>query len=303
MISWQYTKNWKGCCEMEIRHLITFKTIVEVGSFTGAAEHLGYAQSTITGHIQALEESLGNPVFDRMGKKIVLTDLGNKLLKYATELLDVYEKIQNLSNEENVPQGVLKIGAIEYLMVYRLGPIFQEYKKRYPQVEIFLKIGPWWDLQEGLHKGELDIAFLWEPEVDEPDLVMENLIEEKMCFIFPPDYKQEELTFSNNQTILFTSNYRKVFEKYLQSKGIYTENSMEIGSVETIKRCVMSGIGISFLPLITVQNEIKEGKLSMIPWSPENNGMVIQVAYHKKKWISPAVEIFLQITKKHAQNW
>ncbi|MGG3452226.1 LysR family transcriptional regulator [Domibacillus aminovorans] len=63
---------------MEIRHLITFKAIVDMGGFTRAATYLGYAQSTVTAHIQALEQEMGAPLFDRIGKKVQLTEVGSQ---------------------------------------------------------------------------------------------------------------------------------------------------------------------------------------------------------------------------------
>ena len=72
---------------MEIRHLQTFITIVELQGFTKAAEHLGYAQSTITSHIRILEDELGEVLFDRLGKKVILTHVGKKLVPYAKQML------------------------------------------------------------------------------------------------------------------------------------------------------------------------------------------------------------------------
>ena len=79
--------------KMEIRHLQTFVTIAELGSFTKAAEYLGYAQSTITSHIQILENELGEILFNRLGKKIILTNLGKELIPYAKQMLEVYKEI------------------------------------------------------------------------------------------------------------------------------------------------------------------------------------------------------------------
>lgn len=289
---------------MEIRHFVTFKKIVELGSFTKAAENLGYAQSTVTSHIQILEEKLGGRLFDRIGKKVLLTNLGLKLLDYSSELLNVYEKIENISKEGIVPQGVLRIGALGSLTVYRLSMVFKEYKKKYPQVDIFLKTGPGEELKEGLLKGELDIVFLLEPEIDEPDLIAEKLLEEEMAIIYPSDYHLEkEINISNKHTFLFAPNYRKVFENYLEEKGILVQNSMEIEGVETIKRCVISGIGISFLPLFTLQREIKENKISVVPWKFQNKRLMTQIVYHKNKYITSTIESFLRIVRSYIKEW
>lgn len=292
---------------MEIRHFITFKKIVELGSFTRASEHLGYAQSSVTSHIQMLESSLGAPLFDRVGKKIKLTNTGKELLRYVNELLDTYEKIQNIKYEQNMPSGVIRIGVPETLMIYRLGSIFREYKKLFHNVEVILQNTPSAKLRDNLHKGELDLAFFLDKEIFDPDLVVEKLIEEKMCLVFPPEYSvKDKKSIPKNLTIFFTEkgcSYRYIFEHYLQNNGIYTENTMETWSIETIKKCVMNGIGMSFLPLITVIDEYKNNNINILPWEMENERMVSQIAYHKNKWISPALKKFIEITLKHSKQW
>lgn len=168
---------------MEIRHLQTFITIVELGGFTKAAENLGYAQSTITTHIQILESEIGEALFDRLGKKIVLTNVGKKLVPYAKQMLDVYKEIKNITCEEDEVSGDLVIGAGESLSIYRLNEIIKEYKKRYPKVNIILKNSICSDLRSRLYSGEFDIVFTIEPQVFEKDLVVKKLKDECMVII------------------------------------------------------------------------------------------------------------------------
>lgn len=87
---------------MEIRQLITFEKIVELGSFTKAANHLGYTQSTITTHIQDLEKSLGVKLFDKVGRKNVLTSAGKELILYTKELLQIVDKINQISDNREI---------------------------------------------------------------------------------------------------------------------------------------------------------------------------------------------------------
>ncbi|MEH7524091.1 LysR substrate-binding domain-containing protein [Bacillus sp. JJ1503] len=94
-----------------------------------------------------------------------------------------------------------------------------------------------------------------------------------------------------------------MFEEFLRDRGIVPSNIMEFWSIEAIKRSVMSGLGISYLPLMTVQDEIKEGKLKMIPCEADLKQIYSQVVYHKNKWVSPALSSFIDITLKHAKNW
>ncbi len=296
---------------LELRHLKTFKVIADVGGFTRAAEHLGYAQSTITSHIQALEEELGSPIFDRLGKKVVLTQTGKYLMPYAIEILNLHGNAKKISTVNDEISGSLIIGATESLTVYRLPEIIHEYKKQYPHVHISLKPAICNELRNNLRNGEIDIAFLLESERLDPDLYIEKLIDEPMVLVVQDNHLFTNYSFdlpetAINKTILYTEqgcSYRDHFDIFLRNQGISTETALEFGSVEAIKQCVISGLGVSLLPLITVQSEINERKLVAIPWNKKDGNIVTSMAYHKNKWISPALKMFIQIVRKHASSW
>ncbi len=139
---------------MEIRNFITFKKIIETGSFTKASEELGYAQSTITAHIQAIEDYLSGQVFDRIGRQVILTDLGKQLEKQVDQLLNTYKKIESLSGFGQSPQGTIRIGTEESIALYKLGPLFQAYSNAYPEVEIVLINASYRELEPKLYTGK-----------------------------------------------------------------------------------------------------------------------------------------------------
>lgn len=95
---------------MELRHLKTFRTVAEKGGFSRAGEELGYAQSTVTAHIHKLEEELGSPLFDRLGKRTVLTDAGKHLLPYAKEMVRLSREAAEIIGHSEAPAGPLRIG-------------------------------------------------------------------------------------------------------------------------------------------------------------------------------------------------
>ena len=296
---------------MEIRHLQTFITIVELGGFSKAAEHLGYAQSTITSHIQILENELNEVLFDRLGKKIVLTNVGKELVPYAKQMLDVYKEIRNITSEQKGISGDLVIGAGESLSIYRLGEILKEYKRNFPNVNIILKNSICSDLRSKLHSGEIDIIFTIEPQIMDTDLVVKNLKDECMAIIASPDADLEFLSTNlvnetARENIILSENgcsFRIAFENYLKHKKIRYKNPLEFSSIEATKKCVMNGLGISFLPLYTVRAELKEGSLKMVELKEPIGKFSTQLAYHKNKSISGPMSKLIEIALKNASNW
>ncbi|KGE17218.1 LysR family transcriptional regulator [Paenibacillus wynnii] len=296
---------------MESRHLFTFLVVVEVGSFTRAAQKLDYAQSSITAQIQALEAELGQPLFDRISKKIILTDAGRRLLPYAQEISKMHTMAQDALRSETELTGTLRIGAPESLAAFRLPGIIKEFREQYPQVQIILKPGACWELVDCIRSGELDLAFLLQPETEYKDIHIETLIHEEMALVAPLDHPLihfSEVTPLDlrTETILHTEtgcSYRILFERHLNSHGVFSDPKLEFWSIEAIKQCVMAGLGISFLPYVTVKTELSEGKLMKLNWNDESQRVATQLVYHNKKWKSPALSQFLLTVHKHAGLW
>lgn len=296
---------------MEIRHLQTFISIVELGGFTKASEYLGYAQSTITSHIKILENELGEVLFDRLGKKIVLTSLGKELVPYAREMLSLYKEINNLTSEKNKVSGDLVIGVSESLTIYRLSEIIKEYKKSFPNVNIILKNSNCSDLRNRLYSGELDFTLTIEPEIIDTDLVVKDLNSETMVIVGGADMELE--TFVSNtegqlskENIIFTEKgcmARLAFESYLKKKKIRYTNPIELSSIEAIKKCVINGLGISYLPYYTVVDDIKSGSIKVIEVSEIFDQFKTQLVYHKNKSISLAMSELVEIVFKYADKW
>ena len=288
---------------MDIRQLKTFLTIAHVHSFTQAAQNLGYAQSTITTHIQLLEQELDVKLFDRLGHSITLTSAGNKLLPFAEQAVKLMDEAKLAVEHERELGGLISIGAVESLCVVRLPRILQEYRLRYPNVELSLKFGSTSDFLTALKDNTIDIAFLLDKKLNQTDLVTEIDQPEPFGVFVSPEYPladraevyPEDL---NGRALVLTEpecSYRHLFEAMMTEFGVKPQSTIETGNVQTIKQLVMSGMGVTLLPLIAVGQECREGRLVQLNWRGPAFALQTQVIRHKNKWISPSLKAFIDL--------
>ncbi|WP_433747889.1 LysR family transcriptional regulator [Falsibacillus pallidus] len=273
---------------MEIRQFQSFKTVVDLNSFSKAAKVLQYSQSSITSHIQQLEEEIGVPLFDRLGKQIQLTKVGEELYQHVLELFTVYEKIKNITTDLSDMVGELRVGASETVTVYRLGPVLTQFKKKFPGVTVSLMNDHCPNLRARLHSGELDIAITLEPLVQDEQLTTEICSVEPLVLVGEKNLSHTSLKQMDNQCLIMTEkdcSLRKYFEHYLTKEGIDKSNYLEFSSMEAIKQCVMSGLGISLMPRISVEAYLQNNQMKEID-IPEELNLFAQVSYHKNKWLS-----------------
>ena len=288
---------------MELRQLHSFITIAQVKNFTQAAEILGYAQSTLTTQIQLLEQELGTKLFERLGRGISLTSEGGRFLPYARQIIKLCTEAREVVAGTDIPSGTLAIGSVESLCVLRLPELLKEYHRRYPLVDVVMKIGNCAELRHYLRENTVDIAFIFDSRIDEPDLKTDIEVPEAMVFLAAPTHpltRKAQITprdFCGEALILTESacSYRKAFEDMLHEARVAPKSVMESASIQAIKQLAISGLGATLLPRVAVEEEIASGHLIVLPWAGNDFGMKMQVLYHKDKWMSSALKAFLSL--------
>ncbi|GCE22937.1 LysR family transcriptional regulator [Dictyobacter kobayashii] len=291
---------------MELRQLVTFRMVATTLSFSRTAQSLNYVQSSVTAQMQALEEELGVRLFDRLGKRIALTDAGKRFLPYTEKILTLSEEAREAVTAGDVPSGSLTISAPETLCIYRLPALLRLFRDRYPQVRLIFRPTPYDDLRRSVSDGVVDVAFV----IDEPQrstaLVIEQLIIEPLLILVAPDHRLVQLPAIqpedlDGEPFLLTEagcSYRVVFERALNEAGVRPTTNLDFTSVEAIKQCVMASMGIAFLPAITVAKEIAQGRMVALHWPGHEFHVHTQVLWHKEKWLSPALNAFLTVTRE-----
>lgn len=294
---------------MEIRNLRSFKTIVEEGSFIKAAEKLHYTQSTISAHIQQLEEELQVKLFEKIGRKMQLSPFGKKLLPYTEELLNIAEKIETLGRDENTIKGELKIAVGDSLVSYVLQDILTMFKEQAPKVKLSVITVDIVIMREMLEKGEIDLGLLYKDSYKGSSLIDVTFSKFPLTLVASNDNHILSTDFSlENQDLdislvinEYHCPYRKIFVEYLERKKITLNSVLEIWSIEGIKRSVKNNLGITYLPRFVVEEELNSEELTEL--SAECSGYIVEgiYSYHKNKYITPPMRLFMELMNRKYQ--
>jgi len=276
---------------MDLRQLTTFRTLARTLSFTRTAAELNYVQSNVSAQIQALESELGVRLFDRLGRRVAMTDAGRRLLDYANRVLKLVEEAHTVVAAADEVAGTVIISAPESLCTYRLPPLLGELQTRYPHLQIVFRPGPVADLRRRVLAGEVDIAFLLDEPITSPTLVMTSLGEEPICLVVSPTHSLAQLRLvrpadlASHHLLLTESgcSYRARFERRLARSGLRPTISLEFASVEAIKQCAMLAMGVAVLPHLSIAAELDQGRLVALPWIDRTFSVLTQAIHHKER--------------------
>ena len=284
-----------GCDDMYVKQLESFLSVARLLSFGEAARTLNYSQSTISEQIRALEEYLGTKLFERIGRKVFLTEQGEKLRPFAEGMVRDAEKLKNLFRDNGIISGSLTIGAAETLCAFWLPPLLKEYRRLYPNVQIDIKVGNCVDFPQWLQQNIIDVAFSLNDESEQQQLRQIMLFRGETVFITSPDHELSmrqmfELENLAGQTLLLPEGYCGYpmdLKDLLKKEGVKANAIMQFGSLESIKQCIKNGLGVSLLPKISVEEEIRRGEIISLDWNGSTISIQAQMLFHRDKWLSP----------------
>jgi DNA-binding transcriptional LysR family regulator len=243
---------------MDIRHLRTFREIVEQGSFQKAADALQYAQSTVTLHMQQLETTLGIPLFDRQSRNVRLTEAGQTLLEEAVLILARMDALpQTMTELANGDAGHVRIGVSESVARARLADVIWTFSQARPNVRISLELGPTLASCQRVASGDLDFGLCTAPPVALGlPLRFEELFTETMVVLLPaghPLAQRDALALPDllPHPVLMTERacgYHAVVEAALREYNVVPTSNLELGSTEVVKRAVQRRMGLALVP-------------------------------------------------------
>lgn len=288
---------------MEIRNILTFLKVAGTQNFSKAAEQLGYSQSAVTIQIQQLEKELGTQLFERIGKRVYLTEKGQEFIGYASEIMRVTNEALTFAGEEHTTRGTLKIGGVESTCTALLPELLLQYHRLYPEVEVIIKSGATENLMDLAKSDEIDLIFTLDKKIYSSQWMcaaerVEDTIFVTSDRVFAQKSNIHLIQHLAKAAFLLTETgaaYRYELEQMLAEKEIEIVPVLEIGNTETIINLLKRGMGISFLPEFTVKEEIEKGVLFEIRTDLPGVKMYHQFLYHKNKWMTPQMKAFLDL--------
>ncbi len=286
--------------KLTLRQMEIFLNVVREGHLTNVAKGMGLSQSAISMSIKELENILGNPLFDRINKKLILNEMGRSFEK---EIAPIVKRLNDIEYEfkNTVNKGMVRVGASTTIVDYLMPPIICSYMNNYPDVKVGLKEGNTQQIVELLKNGKIDVGFI-EGIVHDPEIIKEIIGVDELVVVTTDITLNREIfidTIQNRKWVLREegSGTREVFLDYIKDKVDNINIFLELGHTESIKSLLMNHNCITCISKIAVKNEIKNNKLLRVPLKNFECKRDFLMIYHKDKYHSELFEKFLYFTK------
>ena len=290
---------------MELRNLITFIHVAELGSFTKAAEQLGYSQSTISFQIKQLEDELDCLLFERIKHTITLTERGHELVSYAHQVRALTEDFKDGLTKEEEYKGHIHIVTPDSVCEDMIYAHYIDFHNQYPDISIKFTTADTSVMFDMLDHNEADAIITLDSHSYRKDYVIAKEQALPMHFVTNAKSRfagQRDLTMADlaNEPFILTEygqGYRRVFDKELAKKSLDITPVLEIGRTDIITRLLAQSNMISYLPDFVTKKFIESGELCYLDVIDINIDIWKQLIYHKNKWMSKSLKAFIDYIK------
>ena len=280
--------------------LIYIETVWQKGSFSKAAEVLGYTQSTITFHIKQLEEEFGVLLFERIGKTVHLTEEGARFYDHSIKIIKEVKEAAHAMDPEAEPHGLLRLGSVNSLSTLQLPRLLMDLHSRYPKIRIFVESEAPDMLFDMLRHNELDLLFLLGGGPLPRDMI--SVYEEKVPRNFlvrtgHPLTKKKKITLKDimEQDFISTPRTLTTMHRFMEKANPDFSPFMIAGTSDLILSMVEGSDAVTFLPDFTSQSYVDEGTVKRIYVDGVDDYYLIKIIYHKNKWVTPEMRAFIDL--------
>jgi DNA-binding transcriptional LysR family regulator len=287
---------------MNLQHLRYFLAVARTGGFTRAAREMHVTQPTVSSGVSELERSLGVKLFNRDSRHVALTTDGRLLLSYAIQVEDLLEEAgERLERRDLEPGEGFQFGAIDAAVIYLLPEILKEYMRSYPGVALKTQVAPSRYLVEDLLMNRSEFALIHLP-YSHPKIETVPIYRDEMPLVVGSGHRfahRDEVDLAavvEEPLILFHADSvsRKVVDEKLAEAGLELGAVMELRSPEAMRKLVEAGVGISFLPQLTVRESLASGALKTVGVRGVAFEREIGVAWRRGRYFGQAVRLLLE---------
>ncbi len=296
---------------MDLRRLEVFVKVAELGSFSRAAEALFLTQPTVSEHVRGLEEDLGVQLLDRLGRGATPTPAGDLLLGYARRMLALTrEARQAIDRFQGRMIGELVVGGSTIPAEYLLPALIGQFKAKYPEISISLRVASSRQVNEWVEDGRVEIGVVGARPASRA-LVARELMADTMVAIVPPDHPwvgRGSVTVADvrGEPLVLRergSGSREAFERAIEDTGLDLSAfrvAGEMGSTQAVKQAVRAGIGIAIISKRAVEDECRARLLVCVKLSDLTVARSFHLVTHRERTRSPLAQAFLEFVESQA---
>lgn len=293
---------------MELAQLEAFLQVAHHRSFSRAAEALFLTQPSVTARIQSLEREIGERLFERTGRSVTLTDAGHAFMPHAQRALTaVQEGTDAIEAVRHGDVGSLRVGASSSIATYVLPGILAAFREERPRVHVHLSTGTTEDIVEELIAGDIHVALT--RLTQHPEVESLHLYNDDLAFVVSPKHPfaakgRVSIGEAGKEPFLFferSSSYHSLIYSMFLRVGVVPESVMELDSMETTKHMVQAGLGVSILPVVSIEREVNEGRLAKVDIRDMEQPAQREVGIHvlRNRAIAPPLRDFLRLITAH----
>jgi DNA-binding transcriptional LysR family regulator len=288
--------------------LHVFHAVATSGSFSRAArEMLHISQPAVSKHVQALEEELGVPLLQRVGKRVILTEAGRIVQHYAEQVLVLAADTQQALRElHGLQRGTLRLGASSTPGIYLLPPVLATFVKRYPGITLELEIANSQRVVDGVLARQWDLGMIGIP-LAHPHLHVQPYWQDTLVLIVPPQHRlatRPAVTLADlvGETWIFReagSASGQVVKDVLNGAHLVQDHTLVLQGSEGVKQAVMAGLGIAMVSRFAITLEVQQGVLRVLPITDIQVERDLCLIWRQDSRLPAAVHAFLEVL--HAQ--
>jgi LysR family transcriptional regulator for metE and metH len=291
--------------ELEIRHLKLVRAVTTAGSLTGAGSVLNLTQSALSHQLRDIESRLGAALFLRVGKRMMLTPAGERLLRSADEVLEAIERTEDSIRQlSGADRGLLRISTECYTCYHWLPALLKRYRRAHPNVDVRIDAEATSDPLTHLLGGRLDVAVVSDP-VRDRRLVARPIFSDEMVIIVDPRHPLAGKPFVTAQDVasetllMYSSKEDSTIYRLLAAEGVAPASCHVIQLTEAITEMVKAGLGVSFLARWAVEPHLRAGTLRAIRYTRRGYRRTWSAATLKDMSRVPYVREFIDLLTDH----